>query len=324
MRRREFIALFSSAAVGWPLATRAQDAGRTYRLGTLAAGPRSAAVAAGLVETLRKSGFIEGQNLTVDWRGFAQQPDLIPQIAAELVKAEPDAIVASGDAAIHAVQKATVTIPILGVTEDMVGSGLVSSLSHPESNTTGVSILSSELDIKRQEVLIDAVPGLRAMAAIVDTNATQHPRLDAMLAAARARRVDLALYRISKAEEILPAIDKAKASGAGAMNVLASPVFYGNRLDIMKRAAALSLPAIYQFSEMAAEGGFMAYGPSVIAVFADMIPRQLIKLFRGARPADLPVEQPTRFDLVVNLRIARALGVDVPQTLLARADEVIE
>ena len=324
MRRREFIALFASSAVVWPLAARAQGAGRTYRVGVMAAGPRSAAVATRLVETLRQSGFIEGQNFTLDWRGFAQQPDRIPQIMAELVEAEPDAIVASGDAAIHAVQKATVTIPILGVTEDMVGSGLVSSLSHPESNTTGVSILSSELDIKRQEVLIDAVPRLRAMAAIVDTNATQQPQLDAMQATARARKVELALYRITRAEEILPAIDKAKADGAGAINVLASPVLYGNRLDIMKRAAALSLPAIYQFSEMAAEGGFVAYGPSIVAVFADTIARQLVKILRGARPADLPVEQPTRFDLIVNLKIARALGVDVPQTLLARADEVIE
>jgi putative tryptophan/tyrosine transport system substrate-binding protein len=232
--------------------------------------------------------------------------------------------VASGDAAIHAVQKATLKIPIVGVTEDMVGSGFVSSLSHPDGNTTGVSILSSELDIKRQEILIDAVPGLRAMAAIVDAKATEPSRLEAMQAAAKARMVELALYRISGAEEILPAIDKAKASGAGALNVLASPVLYGNRPDIMKRAASLSLPALYQFSEMAAEGGFVAYGPSIVALFADTIPRQLVKLFRGARAADLPVEQPTRFDLIVNLKIARALGVEVPQSLLARADEVIE
>ena len=108
------------------------------------------------------------------------------------------------------------------------------------------------------------------------------------------------------------------------MNVLASPMLYGNRLEIIKRAATLSLPAIYQFSEMAAEGGFVAYGPSIVAVFADTIGRQLVKVFRGARPADLPVEQPTRFDLIVNLKIARALGVEVPQALLARADDVIE
>jgi putative ABC transport system substrate-binding protein len=324
MRRREFISVLGGAAVAWPLTARAQDAGRTYRLSALVAGPRNAAVATGLLASLRQHGFIEGQNLAIDWRSFAQHPQLIPQIAAELVKAEPDAIVASGDAAILAVQKATTTIPILGVTEDMVGSGLVKSLSHPESNTTGVSILSSELDIKRQEILIDAVPGLRTMAALVDTHATQQPRLDAMQTAAKARTVELELCRVSRAEEILPAIDKAKASGAGAMNVLASPVLYGNRQDIMKRAAALSLPAIYQFSEMAAEGGFVAYGPSVVAVFADTFSRQLVKIFGGARPGDLPVEQPTRFDLIVNLKIARALGIDVPQTLLARADQVIE
>jgi putative ABC transport system substrate-binding protein len=231
---------------------------------------------------------------------------------------------ATGDAAIRALQKLTSTVPLLGVTEDMVGSGFVSSLAHPDGNTTGVSLLSAELDIKRQQILIDAVPGLKVMAALVDTTSTQASQLPAMQAEARARNVELLLFRISKSEEIGPAIEAAKAARAEALNVLASPVLFGNRLEIMQRAQAQSLPAIYQFADMAAEGGFAAYGPTINAVFGDTLARQLVKLLRGAKPSDLPVEQPARFDLVINLKVAKALGLEVPPALVARADDVIE
>ena len=143
-------------------------------------------------------------------------------------------------------QLATATIPILGVTEDMVGSGLVNSLARPDSNTTGVSILATELDGKRQEILIDAVPGFRRMAAIADSNSTGSSQFQALQDAARARNVELSIHRIARPEEIAAAIDAAKASGAAALNVLASPVLFGNRQIVMQRAAAVGLPAIYQ------------------------------------------------------------------------------
>ena len=172
MRRREFIALLGGAAVAWPLAARAQEAGRTYRLGGLSAGPRNAPLIVAMFDELRRLGFIEGQNLTIDWRNYGPRIDLIPEFVAELVKAHVDVIYAGGDAAIRAAQQATTTIPILGITDDMVGSGLVNSLARPGGNTTGMSILATELDGKRQEILIEAVPGLRRMAVLADSNTT--------------------------------------------------------------------------------------------------------------------------------------------------------
>jgi putative ABC transport system substrate-binding protein len=205
----------------------------------------------------------------------------------------------------------------------MVGSGLVNSLARPGGNTTGVSILATELDGKRQEILIEAVPGIRRMATIADSDTTSR-QLQALQDAARARGTELSIHRIASAEEITAAIDGAKASGAEALNVLSSTILFGNRQIIMQRVAALHLPAIYQFAEEAEEGGFVAYGPRIIQIFRELVTKQLVKLLRGGKPADLPVEQPTKFELVINLKTANTLGLTVPATLVARADEVIE
>jgi len=277
-----------------------------------------------MFETLRQSGFIEGQNLIVDWRAFAQHVDQVPTFAAELVAAKADVLYASGDLAIQALLRATDAIPIVGVTEDMAGSGLVSSFARPDKNLTGVSILSTELDGKRQEILIDALPGLQRMAALADANATAPPRLQSLHDAVRGRNVELSLHRIRAPEEIVAAIDAAKASGAGALNVLASPVLYNNRRIIMQRTAELRLPAIYNFPEVAAEGGFAGYGPRFVALYRDMVTSKLVKLLHGAKLADMPVEQPTKFELAINLKTANALGLTISPTFLARADEVIE
>jgi putative ABC transport system substrate-binding protein len=168
------------------------------------------------------------------------------------------------------------------------------------------------------------VPELRRIAAIADSNRTAGARLQALKEAARVRNIDLSIQQIAKPEEIPAAIDAAKASGAAALNVLASPTLYGSRRIIMQRVAALRLPAIYQFPEEAEEGGFVAYGPRVVQVFRELMARQLVQLLRGAKPADIPVEQPTKFELVINLKTANALSLTVPETLLARADQVIE
>jgi len=324
VRRRDFITLVGGAAVAWPLAALAQEAGRTYRVGTLSAGPRDSPPTVAMFDELRRFGFIEGQNLTIDWRQYSLHADRISEFAADLVKSKADVIYATGDAGIRAAEKATTTIPILGTTDDMVESGLVKSLARPGGNITGTSFLSAELDGKRQEILIESVPGLRRLAAIADTDRTAGSRLQALKEAARVRNVDLSIYQIAEAEEIPAAIDAAKTSGAAALNVLASPTFYGNRRIIMQRVAALRLPAIYQFPEEAEEGGFVAYGPRVVQVFRELMARQLAQLLRGAKPADIPVEQPTKFELVINLKTANALSLTVPETLLARADKVIE
>jgi putative tryptophan/tyrosine transport system substrate-binding protein len=277
-----------------------------------------------MFEKLRRFGFIEGQNLTVDWHAFALRVDLVSDFAAELVKADVDVILASGDLATRAAQRATPTIPILGTTDDMVQSGLVKSLARPDGNTTGISMFSTELDGKRQEILIEVVPGLRRMAALADSNTTASPQLQALQDAARVRNVELSIHRIARPEEIAAAIDAAKAWGAAALNVLASPVLFGNRQIIMQRVAALRLPAIYQFPEVAEDGGFVAYGPRLVHIFGELVTRQLVNLFRGTKPADVPVEQPTKFEFVINLKTAKALGLTIPEALLQRADEVIE
>jgi putative ABC transport system substrate-binding protein len=323
MRRREFFTLVAGATVEWPFASIAQEAGRIYRFGVLLPFARDAPASLRRTDELRRRGFIEGQNLTIDHRDFGLHADLISQYAAELVKAQVDVIEAAGSVATRAAQQATKTIPIIGVAEDMVGERLVDSLARPNGNTTGVSILATELDGKRQEILIEAVPGLRRMAALADSNATTDAKLYALQEAARARNIELSIHRIARGEEIAAAIDMARASGATALNVLASPMLFANGQLIMDRVSVLRLPAIYQWAEMAEGGGFAAYGPRITQI-PEITARQAVMLFRGTKVADIPVEQPTKFELVINLKTANALGVTVPPALLARADKVIE
>ena len=277
-----------------------------------------------MFDELRRVGFVEGQNLTIDWRTYGANADLIPELTADLVKAHVDVIYAAGDPAIRTAQGATKTIPILGITEDMVAAGLVNSLARPGGNTTGLSILATDFDGKRQEILIEVVHGIRRMAVLADPN-TASLHIHALDEAARARGVELSVYRAARAEEILAAIDAAKASGAEAINILSSAYFWGNRQIIMQRVAAPRLPAMYHLPEFAKEGGLLAYGPRAVQIFREVVAPQLVKLLRGVKPADLPVLQPTKFDfLVINLKTAKALGLTVPESFLIRADEVIE
>jgi ABC-type uncharacterized transport system substrate-binding protein len=213
---------------------------------------------------------------------------------------------------------------IVALVDDLLGSGFVSSLGRPGGNITGVNVLAGDLDGKRQDILIEAVPGIRRMAALTaDVNKTA-AKLDALQEAARAHNVDLSVYRIARGEEIAAAIDSAQASGASALNIFASPLLWGNRHLIISRAAVLRLPTMYEFPEMAEEGGFAAYGPRVNQLFLEVMFEQVIKLLRGTKIADIPVEQPTKFELVINLKTAKAMGVMVPEALLVRADKVIE
>jgi putative ABC transport system substrate-binding protein len=322
MRRREFV-LLACGSVAWPFAAMAQQAGRTYRLGCLFASGRVQELYDAFFEPARRHGFIEGQNLTVDLRDFSQHIDLLSSWADELSKLRVDVIAAVGDLAIRTAQNATKTIPILGMTDDMVGAGLVNSMARPDGNTTGVSILATELDGKRQELLIEAVPGVRRMAALADFNRAA-VKLEALQEAARTRNIDLSIQRVARGDEITVAIEEAKSSGAEALNVLASPMLWAHRKLIMDRVAVLRLPAIYQFPEMADEGGFVAYGPGLVELWREPYGRQLVQLLQGTKVIDIPVEQPTKFELVINLKTAKAMGVTVPEALLVRADRVIE
>lgn len=322
MRRREFIA-FAGASVAWTFAALAQQAGRTYRLGGLVPRARDAPVNAAFLDEFRRRGFSEGQNLTVEWRAYGQHIDLISLYVEQLINARVDVIATTGDHAIRALQLATKTIPIVAITDDMLAFGHVKSLARPEGNITGVNILAHELDGKRQEILIELVPGLRRMATLADANVT-HTNLEALRKAARAHDVELLIHHVTRGEEIAAAIESVQASGVGALNILASPILYANSHLIMDRTAALRLPTMFSFPEEAEEGGFAAYGPRVNQLFAEVMPEQIIKIFQGTKVAEIPVEQPTKFELVINLKTANAMGIKVSPALLIRADEVIE
>jgi putative ABC transport system substrate-binding protein len=322
MRRREFITLLGGAAA-WPVMARAQQAGRTYRLGFVFPIGRQAPPVIAFFDELRLNGFIEGQNITTVAGSFGLEGRPLAERAATVVTAAPDVIVTGGNPATHAAQDATGTLPIVGISNDMVGEGLVQSLARPGRNSTGVSILSPELDGKRQDLLIEVAPRARRIAALADPNITTPQQLQVLKDAARAHGVELSAFVVAKADEILPAMEHVKASGAEALNVLGTPLFFVSGSRIIERAAVLHLPAIYQWPEMAEEGGLAGYGPRITEVYRQAA-RLAAKVLRGSKPADLPVEQPTRFELVINLQAAKAIGHEVPAALTLRADKVIE
>jgi putative ABC transport system substrate-binding protein len=321
MQRRGFIALLGGAAA-WPLTARAQEAGRTYRIGFLTPVGRNSPVYEAFFDELRLNGFIEGRNLEVAPGGFGVLQDQISEVAAALVKTAPDAIFAGPELPLRVLQGMTQTIPLLSMVEDMVAAGLVASHSRPGGNTTGISLMSPSLDGKRQDILIEAVPGMRRIAALVDTNAIVS-HLQVLQEGARARGVTLQIINVARRDDVLSAIASAKASGAEAINFLASPMFSSGSSAFIERVAALRLPSIFQFPENAEEGALAGYGPRFTALGRQRA-RQFIKVLRGAKPAEIPVEQPTTFELVINLKTAKAIGHEIPAGLVLRADKLIE
>jgi len=324
MRRREFITFLGGAAAAWPLAARAQQPGRVYRLGSLNQSLRTAPHQLAFYEALRNQGFIEGQNLTVDDRGYGLRPDQIREHAFDLAKAQVDVIVCAGDWVVQIAQEATKSIPIVGNGLDMVGSGLVRSLARPGGNVTGLNFLGSDLDSKRLEILMQALPAARHMAVLADVKMDSPQHLQGLQDLARAHGVELSIRQIAKPDEIPDAIEGAKRDGAEALNVLASPLLNANRQIMLARVATQRLPAIYEWAEFADEGGLFAYGPRLTQIYRDVMARLVVKVLRGAKPEDLPVEQPTQFELVINLKTAKALGLTIPESLFARADKVME
>ena len=319
MKRRQFIRLVGGVAA-LPLVVDAQEAGRTYRIGVLVIAPHTDPRYAPLFDELRRAGFVEGQNLqVVDWEW---RPELFVERAAALVKDKVDALFCgAGYPAVRACQQATMTIPIVGVLDDMVASGLVHSLARPGGNLTGVSILATELNVKRLEILHQFVPRARRIAVIADptTNSTR----DELTSAALRLGVDLVWFEATSPDEIRRSFDALAAAKAEAINVLASAILFANHRLIIERAAELQLPAIYQWPEIAEAGGLLGYGPRNVQM-TEIIARQLVKLLKGAAPADLPVEHPMKFELVINLRTAKAIGLTIQSSLLQFADKVIE
>ena len=324
MKRRDFITGLAGASLA-PIAARAQQPGRVYKFACLIPSGRQTPPIVAFFDELRLAGFIEKSNLEVLPYGFAFRNEQIPELVAAMVKASPDVIYSGGLFATRAVQAATKAIPIVAIAPDLVADKLVASLARPGGNTTGISLLSHQLDGKRLEILIEAAAPSRRIAILADANTSAPRHLQELQDSARARGVESPVYSVSKPEDLTPAMDKAKSDGAGAINLLSSPLFggYPNRRIVIEHAAAIRLPAIYEWPEMAEEGGFAAYGPRFSGIFRQA-GRTVAKILRGTKPADIPVEQPTNFELVLNLRAAKAIGHEIPASLVLRADKVIE
>lgn len=322
MKRREFLGLATCATFACALGARAQEAGRLYRVALVTPVGRDEPATVAFLDELRAQGFVEGKNLAIIG-GLATGNEQVAAVVPLILQAAPDAIVTGGDVIARAFQKATQSIPIIVMTEDMVAGGYAASLARPGGNATGISLMSPDLDGKRQDVLIEAVPGARRIAALADSNVASLEHLKALDASARKHGKELVVVRAASANDLAPAINEADKQGAAALNVLSSPMLHLNRRLIIARAAEAKLPAIYQWPETAEEGGLLAYGPSFIDIFRQRA-GMVIKVLRGAKPAELPIEQPTKFKLVVNLKTAKAINYTVPTGFLLRADTVIE
>jgi putative ABC transport system substrate-binding protein len=321
--RRKFIAALGGATIAWPLLARAQEPGRTYRLGLLVPLPRESPAVAALFDELRLNGFVEGQNLIVIPAGFGVPNDQIATVAASVVAASPDALTAGPQLPLRALQKLTRTIPVIGMSEDMVADGFAASLARPGGNITGLSLLSPQLDGKRQEILIEAAPGARKIAVLADANVAEPAHLQQLQQAAQSQGIEVLVRGVAKRDDAISALDDVKASGAQAINFLATPMFSVNNADLIRHVTTLRLPSIYQWPENAEDGALIAYGPRLTELYRER-GRIVAKVLRGAKAADLPVEQPTKFELVINLQAAKAIGHQVPAGLVARADKVID
>jgi putative ABC transport system substrate-binding protein len=246
----------------------------------------------------------------------------LAELAAELVRLKVDVIHASGDLAPRAAQQATATIPIVAISDDILGAGLITSLSRPGGTTTGLTILSPELSAKRLEVLRDIIPGLSRVASLWDpTTGISQVRLTE--SAAQSLNIKLKVLEVRRRNDLAGVFQTAKAEEAEALNVFSSPFLASLHREIIDLAAVYRFPAIYQWKEHAEAGGLISYGPSLAGIWRQtaMI---VTKVLRGAKPADLPVEQPTKFELVVNAKTAKSLSLTLPPSILLRADEIIE
>ena len=327
MQRREFITLLGgSAAWAGPLAARAQNSNKLPRIGFLGSGTAAAQGqwVAAFLQRLRELGWIDGRNLTIEYRWAEGSSDRAAELAAEFVRLKVDVIVTYANPMVVATKKATSVIPIVfAAAADPLGTGLVASLARPGGNVTGLSAQNTELSGKHLEFLRELIPGLRRLAIIANVgNSASVLEMREVQAAAHAIGIEVATLEIRRAEDIAPAFEEAR-SRADALYVCIDTVLFSNRIRVSAMAIGAHLPTMVSNREFVAAGSLMSYGPS----FPDMFRRagdHVDKILRGAKPGDIPVEQPTKFDFVINLTAAKALDLTVPPTLLARASEVIE
>jgi len=326
VNRREFISLLGGAAA-WPLRAGAQQAGKVYRIGVLEMTSATLNVANvyALRAGLRQLGYFEGQNLVIEYRSADGRDDRFPGLARELLALKVDVIVTRGTPAAKAVKNATSTVPVvMTASGDPVGVGLVTSLARPGGNITGLSAIVGELSPKRLELIREIVPGLARIAVLANTSNDAVRRDWARIeTAARSLGVQSQLLDLRESDALGPTFDDASARRADALVVVIDAITQANQQRIVDLAMKHRLPAIYSSREFVDAGGLISYGVS----YPDLYRRAATyvdKILKGTKPADLPVVQPTKFELVINLKTAKALGIEVPPTLLARADEVIE
>jgi putative tryptophan/tyrosine transport system substrate-binding protein len=323
MKRREFITLLGGAAA-WPTAVRAQQAGKLLIIGLIGAdptswGPWTAAFAA----RLRELGWIEGRTVAIEYRWTEGRPERPAEFAAEFARLNADIIVTNSSSA-PTVKQATSTIPIVFVLgNDPLGSGLVANLARPGGNVTGLSIQQTDIAGKRLQLLSEVVPRLRRLAVIADANFPEGVReIGEVQAAARTLGLEVATHEIRRPEDIAPAFEAIR-DRADALYVVVNALFNANRTRIITLALIARLPMILNTRDFVQAGSLISYGPAFPGVFRRAA-EYVDKILRGAKPGEIPVEQATKFDLVINLTTAKALGLTIPESFLLRADEVIE
>lgn len=325
MRRREFITLIGGAAVALPLPVRAQSSAMPL-IGYLHfAKPEYTPNVPEFLQGLGERGFVEGKNVALEYRWAEGQYDRLPAMAAELVAHKVDLIAAFGPPPARAAKNATSTIPIVfEVGNDAVEAGLVESLARPGGNATGLSILFTQLTPKRLELLCELIPEARTIALLVNPKSpTAAPSIKGAEEAAAAKGVKLLVLNASTENEIDAAFAAFAAAKADGLIIAADPFFDTRRGQLVAPAAQFRVPTIYFEREFVAAGGLISYGSSLPAVYRDM-GIYAGKILKGEKPSELPVEQPTKFELIINLKIAKAMGITVPARLMFTADEVIE
>jgi putative tryptophan/tyrosine transport system substrate-binding protein len=329
MKRREFITLLGGAAAAWPLAARAQQPQRMRRIGALMSltedDPEDRQRRAAFQEALRQLGWTEGGNLSIEYRWYGGDPARARALAKELVELEPDLIVATATPALTALALQIRTIPIVFVAvSDPVGQGFAASLARPGGNATGLTFFEFSVVGKMLEVLKEIAPGIARIALAFNPDTLSNPPfLRAIEVAAPTLATELTKVAVHNAAEIEPALAAVARQGGSGLMFLPDPFAVAHRDLIVGLAARYRLPAIYIQRSFVTAGGLVSYGVDVVDLFRRAAP-YADRILKGAKPADLPVQQPTKFELAINLKAAKALGLEVPPTLVARADEVIE
>jgi putative ABC transport system substrate-binding protein len=324
MRRREFVTLLGKAAVAYPLAARAQPSDQLRHVAVLGDSPATWKVwIGGFAERLRELGWIEDRTATIEYRWSEGHPERVAEAAAEFVQQKPDVIVTYGGAAL-VLKRATASIPVVfAIAIDPLGAGLVQNLSRPGGNVTGLSIEQIDTSGKRLEVMREVVPNLHRLAIMFDGGyRSSVGENDVVQAMARKLGLEVAPYEIRRAEDIAPVFDTLKGR-VDALYVVGNALTEINIASIVALALGAQLPTSLTTAESVRAGGLMSYGPDYPAIFRRAA-EYVDKILRGTKPGDLPVEQPTKFDLVINLKTAKALGLTIPHNLLVLADEVIE